>query len=291
MMKTTDRLGLALMQKLIFIALLLCSQIILADDNNVIFWQTYHRPPGIILTGEEQGTGAIQKTLNLVINNLPEYQHEMPMTTLARSLADMKQGKHVCHPALFRTPERESFMYFSQVSLMNPTHRLVVHKNKLAHIANNGTVDLQEAFAVPNMTFVLINGRSFSHGIDAIIAQHLDKRTLVDLTNTSLTILFQMIELGRVDASIVYPYEVSHYLNQNLKKSKHLNVYKIADTPEYGLGSIACPKTPWGKRVITKIDNVLSEIKPTQAYREAMRGLWDLDPSFDKLYDTVFLKN
>lgn len=282
------------MRILLITMLLLCPRLAVAQDKGVISWQTYHRPPGIILTGEGQGTGSIQQTLKLVIDKLPDYDHQMPLTTLARSLEDIKQGKKVCHPALFKTAERERFMYFSQNSLMNPTNRVIAHGNKIAHLADGDTVDLVKVLREPRLTFALIKGRSFTQPIDAILAQHLDKSAVVDLSNTNLSMLFQMIEMGRIDVTIAYPYEVQYYLQKTLKTVGNVKIYKIADMPTYGLGSIACPKNEWGKKIIEKVDLALAELKPTPAYKNAIKGLWQDSGSaseFDTLYNNVFLKN
>ena len=264
-----------------------------ADDANTIYWQTYHRPPGIIRLGEHEGQGFVQKSLQLIIQELPEYQHQMPLTTLARSLSDMKAGKPVCHPALFKTKEREAYMAFSQASMINPTSRIVVHGNKVEDLVHQGTLDLALLLQQPNTTFALVKGRSYTQPIDDIISQHLNKNVLFEMTSTDLEPLFKMVALGRIDVTIAYPFEVNYYIKNSLGSARSLRVYAIAGMAQFSSGSVACPNTPWGRQVIDKVNAALNRLKPTEAYKQAITTWWEGERdnmSFDAFYRDEFLK-
>ena len=106
-----------------------------APANDTILWQTYHRPPGTFNFGENKGQGFVQQSLQMIIEQMPEYQHEMPITTLARAIADIKAGKKACHPALYITPEREKEMIFSNASILNANNRVIARPEKAMRIA------------------------------------------------------------------------------------------------------------------------------------------------------------
>lgn len=281
------------------LALLLLIQTILpigsvfADEQKTIFWQTYHRPPGIIKNGDNAGHGFVQQTLKLVVSNMPEYHHVMSTTTLARSLADIKSGKNVCHPALFKTTEREQDMYFSQASMMNPTNHVIALSGTLEHLVMGNTIDLITLFSQPNLTYGLVNERSYTNSIDMTIEKYLNTSQVVKITNTDLGLLFKMIELKRVDVSIGYPFELKYYLSGSKKQELKLNAYAIANEPYYAYGSMACPKNEWGKKVISRINEVLSRLKPTTEYKNAVTTWWESDRGtarFERFYKNEFLQ-
>jgi len=261
--------------------------------KNTIFWQTYHRPPGIIMIGDDKGTGFVEKALDLIIEKLPDYKHEKPMTTLARALSDMKAGQSVCHPALFRTKQREKFMHFSQSAMINPTNRIVAHPGKVEVLAKkDGSVNLIELLQLPDLTFALVKGRSYTQVIDDVLADYLDQTHLFKMTNTDLSSLFQMIAMGRIDVSIAYPFEVNYYLNDNPKERKGIKTYAISGVDKFAFGAVACPKTKWGKKVINQVNMALDELKPTEAYHKAVTTWWEDEAdseAFRQLYVNEFL--
>ena len=262
-----------------------------ADDT--ISWQTYHRPPGIIMIGDDQGKGFVEKALNLIIERLPEYKHHKPMTTLARALSDMKAGRQVCHPALFKTRKREEFMIFSQAAMINPTNRIVAHPGKIdALVKKDKSVDLIELLQYPQLSFALVKERSYTQIIDDLLADYLDQKYLFKMTNTDLSSLFQMIEKGRIDVSIAYPFEVNYYLKDSNKREGALKLYAMSGMEKFTFGSVACPKTEWGKRVINKVNLALDVLKPTAAYRKAVTAWWEEEAAteaFNVLYQNEFL--
>lgn len=282
------------MRHLLAVALLLLANPLLAFGDNTIAWQTYHRPPGIIKTGAHDGQGFVQKSLDLIIKELPEYQHEMPLTTLARSLSDMKAGRFVCHPALFKTAEREKFMYFSQASMINPTSRIVAHDKKIEPLVRNGAVDLAQLLQQANMTFALVKGRSYTQPIDDILAQYLNKNVLFEMTSTDLEPLFKMVALGRIDVTIAYPFEVNYYIKNSPVTALALNVYAIAGMAQFSFGSVACPKNEWGKQIIEQVNTALKALKPKEEYKRAVTTWWEGErdnPQFEAFYQDVFLRN
>jgi len=69
--------------------------------------------------------------------------------------------------------------------------------------------------------------------------------------------------------------------------------YRIKGAPAYSVGSIACPKTPWGKSVIKRVDEVLEKLKPTKAYQDALTTWWEHERDnkvFQVFYQDTFLQ-
>ncbi|XOV78312.1 MAG: TIGR02285 family protein [Aestuariibacter sp.] len=264
--------------------------------ENDIFWQIYHRPPGIFIDGEFAGKGFVQKALHEVTSRLPQYQHIMVRTSLARALMDIQNQKQVCHPALFKTPERQTFIEFSVASLVHPTNRLVMRRS-LARILfhdNVGTINLLSLLNNEKLTFALIHERKFGANIDQFMAQVNLGDRLVSIPSENLDNMLNMVSRGRTDITIAYPFEIEHF-NQALQKPyETLDTFVIEDVPAYSMGYIACPDNDWGKTVINDINNVLRRIRHKPDYRNAITTWWREEakaPNFAQYYEQVFLEN
>ncbi len=264
-----------------------------SNDHQTIFWQTYHRPPGIIKTGEDQGTGFVENALKLITNQMPEYTHEFPISSLTRALTDMKANKNVCHPALYKTKERSKFITFSKASIINPGNRIIALKGTLGHLADgNNTIDLKKLLASQEFAFSLIKERSYGQAVDDKIGQHFSDGKSQLLASTDLGTVFNMVLKKRVDFTISFPFELNYFVEKNGIDQTQLVSYFIKDIPKFTLGYVACPKNEWGKSVIKKVNKVLSKTKLENDYKRAVTSWWgseQFSKEFETFYQTQFL--
>ncbi|MCC2616352.1 TIGR02285 family protein [Aestuariibacter halophilus] len=265
-----------------------------ASDLKTIYWQTYHRPPGIIVSGEQGQLGFIQQAMKLIQDELPDYEHVVVHTTLARALQDMRLGKQTCHPSLFRRPEREAYMYFSHATQISPTNRVVVTDETL-HALGEGTasVSLTALLAKPEWLLGVIGGRSYGSEIDQLLAEHGEPSRIIPIQSESLDVVFRMLALGRIQYTLAYPFE-GRYFNQHNPYQARLKMLPIDGLQPYELGHVACSRTVWGAKVISDINRVVMTIKFTDRYLQAMTAYWQEEqalPQFQDYYHNTFLRH
>lgn len=263
-------------------------------ENNIIYWQTYDSPPGFIQSGKFKGEGFVQKVLARIIAHMPDYQHEMPVTSLARSLEDIRLGKQVCHPSLLITPERREYIHFSDYMGFNPTHRLILRKSFFLAKTPNQAINLAEQLSNENMTFAFIKGRSFGQEIDEYIAKLNPYTRMVLLTNGNHVSLFRLIANGRVDAAIAYPFELGFFTQNQQEEGEALLALQIKGVLPYVAGSVGCPKNPWGTKVIARVNEILKTLKPSEEYKQALTTWWEDEREtevFEDFYQQHFLTN
>ncbi len=261
-------------------------------DSKTIYWQTYHRPPGVMKVGEHKGQGFVQLMLTAITDRMPEYEHVHLSTTLARALQDIKAGKQVCHPSLFATEQRRQFAHFTTSALFNPTNRLVVRRSTAARLGTE-TVDLSHILNDPTLTFSWIKGRSFGQQIDNILAAMPPTERMVELSSYDLSHIFEMIALGRVDATMAYPFELNYFNDYKSSNGEELVLLPFQGLPQYIQGNVACPRNAWGEKVVRRIDGILQEIKPTQEYADLMTTWWSEEKkrkAFKNFYINQFLQ-
>ena len=66
-----------------------------------------------IHNGILKGQGYEDLITDILKKHLPEYNHEHMQATISRHYQQWKQGEPACSVAMFKTPEREEFVYFS----------------------------------------------------------------------------------------------------------------------------------------------------------------------------------
>jgi uncharacterized protein (TIGR02285 family) len=274
------RLGLAM-------SFLLMTSSVWAKDT--IHWQTYHIPPISIKMGDDKGKGFVDKMLALIIEQLPEYNHEHPFTSHVRALKNMREGKPVCHPGLFKTKEREGFMYFSQPSLITPNLRLVSHKQSDVAKQYADVIKLEDYIANNEKDFGLIKGRSYGKALDLILTQ-LPKEQLLFFSVQGAEDILRMVSNRRIDLTVAYPFEIGYFNNQEDNETP-LNMSVIKGVKPYAIGYVACSKTPWGKQVIDRINTLLPSLRRSDAYIDAMTYWWQEErnnPRFIAVLDEAF---
>lgn len=260
-----------------------------AFAKDTIYWHVNHLPPSTILSGPDKGQGFVDLILKQITQELPNYDHQVVTSSLARSLLNMEQGKQVCVPAMIPTEERKTKMYFSQFSIVHPNNRIVMLSQ------GDGYIDIVQSLSDSKKILGIDQGRSYGKAIDDIILALGESENIFRRSNFEVDDLIRMVNLGRLDYTIAYPFQVEYYLKQNnLMNEPVFTLLKVKGVTPYTMGSFACSKNNWGKQVIKEINGVLAKIKATDRYKEAMTTWWEKeaqDPEFMQYYQTHFIKN
>jgi uncharacterized protein (TIGR02285 family) len=252
-------------------------------------------PPFFIQSGPNQDQGYGDTITHILQKQLPEYTHEEITTNITRHFYKFKQGEHVCSVGLYKTPEREEFMYFSLPSFITLPAVIIIKKDNIGKFDNQATVSLDAVLANTNLMIGLAKDRSYGVIIDDVLKLHHGQDNVVEFTGQELSLnLFKMLMLGRLDGLIALP-EEALYQAEQMGIREHLLTLTLSENQHnyHGwLSSVACAKTPWGREVIDKVNRALLELRPTETYRSAYER-W-LDPNsiatYRRAYDEVFLK-
>jgi len=265
-----------------------------AWTKDSISWMESATPPFFIHEGDFKGQGYVETINNILIENLPEYNHTRIQANLSRHYQQWKQGEKSCAPSMYKTKEREKFVYFSVPSTFSLPIVLIINKKNFLAFGGSKTVSLTDILQSDKFVIGRINNRSFGAEFDKTLDSYgNDKNTFVYEGPDLLGGLFKMLMAGRIDALPGSP-EEAIYLAETMgirDQIMTLNIEENQGDPEAYLGYIACSKNEWGKTAINNINQVLLEQRGTERYRAAYER-W-LDPSslegYRKLYKEVFL--
>lgn len=276
----------------LFIALLsfFFATTLAAKPPLAIQWQTFHFPPLYMKQGPFEGQGYMDQTLALLIASMPDFEHHLPLTTHTRALADIREGKPACHPALFKTAEREAYALFSMPSLITPANRFIVSKQTLLTRKIQEPVDLSTVLLEHQLSVAVIANRVYGERIDRALDTYVEDNIL-KMPIAKSAVIFQLLYRDRIDAAIAFPFELRYFETTHNAEGKMLAMV-IENMVPYAVGYIACPNTAWGHNVIEAVNRALAKLVHTEAYMLAMTSWWreELDkPEFTSFYQQALL--
>ena len=243
-----------------------------AWTKDAISWMEAVAPPFFIHEGEFKGQGYEDLITNILIENLPEYEHTHMIANISRHYQQWKQGEKSCALAMYKTPERMEFAYFSIPSVITLPTVLIINKEKFSAFGGSKTVNLTEILQSHKYVVGRSKNRSFGIEFDNTLNKYGDDKNIFVYEGPELTLnLFKMLLAGRIDALSGLP-EEAMYLAETLglrDQIMTLNVVENQVNNDASLTYVACSKNEWGKKTINDINAVLRKERPKENYRAA----------------------
>lgn len=260
-----------------------------------IIWMEAVFPPFFIQSGPLHNQGYGDTVTHILQRAMPEYNHEEITTNITRHFYKFKQGEHVCSVGLYKTPERDEFMYFSMPSFITLPPVIIVKKDNLGKFNQQATVSLDAALGNANLMIGLAKDRSYGNTLDEVLKRHQGQTNVVEFTGQELSHnLFKMLMLGRLDGLIALPEEALYQAEQMGIRDQLITLTLTENQHNYDgwLSAVACSKNPWGKKVVDRVNQALLELRPTEEYRAAYERWLDTNSilQYRRAYGEVFLK-
>ncbi|MFJ4114114.1 TIGR02285 family protein [Pseudomonas sp. NPDC089758] len=265
--------------------LLLAMAIAPVQAKERLLWLVRDLPPFTILEGAAKGQGAIDRMLALLIEQMPEYDHDIVRVTRARGIQMLQDpASFTCDPTLMWTPERAKFVHFSKPALGAMSGGLVVRKQAgplLAPFLDGAQIDLRRLLSDTQLKLGIVAGRSYSTQIDAILHPLPDSVLSRHYGNDATANLLQMQRLGRLQLVLGYWPEVRYLIQQQGGSLDDYQFHPIQGVDRYQFLHVGCSDTPSGRAAIAHVDQLLSALR--QDTLPALYASW-LDPEFQTEY-------
>ncbi len=266
-----------------------------AGAQDSVTWMEADAPPFFIQRGPDKGQGYEDIISRIIREDLPDYTHHRVSATISRHYRDFKNGEKVCNVGLYKTPERERFIYFSIPSFFTLPTVIIIKKERFAEFGGTKTVQLEKVLQNRNLLIGRARSRSYGRYVDEILDRHRGRKNLFVYEGEQLSLnFFRMLQRDRLDGLIGLP-EEAMYLAEQLGIRDRIMTLTIEENQqgmESWLSYVGCSKTPWGRKIIARINEILEKERPTERYRAAYER-W-LDPSslerYRKLYRKIFLQ-
>lgn len=250
---------------LLMLPLLSCS--VLAKPG--IDWLSLHWPPFRIAEGADKGQGHIDQMQQLLMAELPQYNHQLHYSNFARVEQTLAAPKaQTCIFALIYNEDRAKTMHFSIPAVTSINVMLHVRADHpLAQQWRAGSgVALSEVTMEPSINGMVERNR----GYPAIVREYLDI-TGSNLSSQSLQNVnpVDLLTASRFDYLIEFPDRVRYF--QSISPQQN----QLVDLPIRGLDPlmysyVACQNGADGQARIRDINQALQKLRSTKAYQDVM---------------------
>ena len=241
-----------------------------------IDWYVRDWPPINILQGPQQGQGAYDVMLHRLMAAMPQFEHQLHVSSLTMRQQMMQQQISHCLFGLLKTPQRQTFLQFSEVVAAIPNLQLVARADHpiWQQLQGSTAVDIDWLFQ-QTWRGMVEQQRTYP----APIAAHLPEMIQVAATETDLV---QMLHNNRADYVLEYP-DRMHYLAQQ-KPSVPMRTMALSGLPIVAEVYVACSISEHSKAQIKAVNQALQQLRRDPQYRSALLD-W-LSPASRQLIKT-----
>ncbi|MEA9979332.1 TIGR02285 family protein [Pseudomonas sp. RTI1] len=250
---------------LITLMLLCVPRIGMAKDT--IMWLLRDFPPLTISSGPQEGQGAIDKLMPLLIAGMPEYDHLMLRVNRARGIQMLNEPSFTCDPTLLWTAERAKTIVFSIPTYAVISNGIVIRRNDFSRVSpfiKEGQVDLAALLASRQIKLGIVAERSYGPVIDQILQAAPNDAVSRHYGNDAVGSLLQMERVGRLRALISYWPEARFTATQEDIDPNDLKFYPIMGTAKYQFAHIGCSDTAQGRDAMEIINRKMRVLRQTK---------------------------
>ena len=248
-----------------------------ADDT--IFWGEMDLPPISYLSGPLKGKGMLNRQLDQILANLPNYNQARIPVSIRRLIVEMKAGHRFCFQALTKNKEREEFIEFITPTMLTLPFGLITteeNKSKLDPFLNSkGEIDLNALLESGTVTLADFKGRSYSPGIDKTLARFRQDENGTIATKSGMpdwTLAVKQILHNRIDGLIGKPGEVLLVAKEYNLPSQPL-YFPILGEEKYTLLYAGCAKGDWNSSYIKDLKKAIIQARNTPEFNQAQLDL------------------
>lgn len=234
------------------IANMICS---LAGAEDIT-WIRWDEPPIFIFSGPFKGQGLLDTVELELRKKLPQYNHKTIEGTVPRVLKEAEARAPVCNAGWLDTPEWSRLFYFSKPVFVIPANGILLPKKRLDEVSNLAPYSLQK-FLDQKKSWKLGVGRLYGVGIDDVLFKNNYQKNPQVITITTSLRVHKMLHTNRIQYTLGYPFEAVYYNELLGGKNKEVVYIPVTENPARVEVVVACPKTPWGAKVIADVDRAL----------------------------------
>jgi uncharacterized protein (TIGR02285 family) len=272
------------------IGLLLRGNITRATET--ITWFQPDFPPYVILEEPDKRLGIDNRVVQFMVDQLPDYEHFYKPSNYKRILKNLEDGKSGIVTPLFRTPQREKFVHYTEIpSYLVFSNGFIYSKADKEkydpYIQDDGTLDLQALCNSGQFTIAINSGRAYYGILDKIIQQKRNEKTFYTRSTLDHLGILKMVLNKRVDAALGFPVEIKYAGYDQKLSFFHVSEMTTITPVFFGL-----PKSKFGIQVTNRLNSVLSKKENLDQFAQYYM-YWlseDLKPEYEQIRQAYYQK-
>ncbi|KFE44937.1 hypothetical protein IV02_27525 [Pseudomonas syringae] len=247
--------------------LTLCALPSSSQGKETLIWLLRDMPPVTIFSGPQQGQGAIDRLMPLLIARMPEYDHLLMHVNRARGMQMLlDRSSFTCDPMLLWTAERAKNLLFSIPTYAVRSNGLVVRHDDMASFTpfiSDNQIDLAALLKSRTIKLGVVAERSYGSVIDRILRDTPANELNLHYGNDAIGSLLQMERLGRLQALISYWPEALYQARQQGIVEEELIFLPVKGTPKYQFTHVGCSDSPQGQQAMEIINREMRVLRKT----------------------------
>ena len=235
--------------------------------KDTLIWLLRDMPPVTIFSGPDQGKGAMDQLLPLLMARMPEYEHLLMHVNRARGMQMLREESFTCDPTLLWTPERAKIITFSIPTYAVRSNGLIIQRQdiqKFAPFMDGKSIDLTTLLESKSVRLGIVAERSYGLVIDPILKSVPQDALNLHYGNDAIGSLLQMERMGRLDALISYWPEARYQAHQQGMQDQDLMFLPVKGVPKYQFTHIGCSNTPQGRQAMDIINREMRVLRETR---------------------------
>lgn len=243
-----------------------------SEKKVIVPWVISDWPPYYVISGPDKGEGRTDRLKRVLVEALPDFHFTDVKSDNPRAVDLWKQGRNICSGSALMTEERKKWAYFTALSFQVPHEYVLVTSNQKLWDSLPGTIVLKDFLQMKQWKGIIGKGRSYGAAVDEVLALHNNSDFLLHHTQPEGYVqLLRLVEKGRYDYTIEYE-SVVRAQNEKNFPVKPLLVRQIKESLPSAVIYFACTKNEWGKRVASRVDEVLRGLATSKEYQSAVES-------------------
>lgn len=239
----------------------------ISHGKDTLIWLMRDLPPATIFSGPDEGKGAIDRLMPLLIARMPEYEHQQMRVNRARGTQMLKEGVFACDPTLLWTPERAKIIVFSIPIYAVFSNGLIVRSQEMAQFTpylEGDVVDLEALLQSRTVKIGVVAERSYGQVIDPILNKLPEGELSVHYGSDAVGSLLQMERLGRLQGLLSYWPEALYQARQQNIAEEDVAFLPIKGVPKYQFTHVGCADTVQGRQAMEIINREMRILRETK---------------------------
>lgn len=232
--------------------------------QETLHWLLRDLPPSTIFAGPQQGQGALDRLMPLLIERMPQYDHVLVRVNRARSTQMLKEHPSSCDPTLMWTAERAKSIAFSIPVFLLPSSGLIVRASDMPRMdafIDDGQIDLPRLLNARGLKVGVVARRSYGSVVDEMLRHSPPDVLTSHYGDEAVGSLLQMERLGRLHALIGFWPEVRYQATQQGLNLDELRFVPVKGNPAYQYAHVGCSDTPQGRRAVEIINREMRVLR------------------------------
>ncbi|SFN03732.1 conserved hypothetical protein [Formivibrio citricus] len=254
---------------------MLTSAVFAAESQPELLWYRFDYPPAVILSGPHKGQGYAEVRDAFLMRELTEYQHKLVTSNIARLFEEMRVRENICNSALLKTPERESFVLFSEpVAELLPVG-VVARASRKAEFApflnKRGELRLPEFIRSQKFKVAIAANRSYGSTIDSALKPGKETGVVRPYYKGDVFAsgLMQLDQRGLADATLGYPIELNWTARRlNLDVAEYWFI-PVEGATQLIYSYVGCSRSPQGEAAIAHINKLVRSGQVAKVFEKA----------------------